>query len=261
MGESDEFVVVGDERILTHDTTYTIKSLSPTPGKEATTTSVGMIDTLTFHIPKSSFVPPKGPEDPKKPMSPETKALLSWLIPLVACLFLALIVLIVVLVIVYQRKKKNTQRSQKEMEEQGRDSVDPKMEIIHTDGMSHSASDSSSDRIPSDGHSQAGIKSQTEAGWAEVMACSGGFGISTAPMTDTLYSVLHKEHREIGKRGIGIQIVNGLKQVVATRGWSDVLTRLSSHWILIDGSGHVQLKLQMNASEAEQEATRAQMSQ
>ncbi|KAK2948757.1 hypothetical protein BLNAU_16292 [Blattamonas nauphoetae] len=88
----------------------------------------------------------------------------------------------------------------------------------------------------------------------EVMACSGGFEISSAPMTNTLYSMLHKEHREIGKRGVGVQIVNGLKQVVANRGWSDVLTRLSSHWILIDTSGNVQLKLQMNASEAEQEA-------
>ncbi|KAK2951498.1 hypothetical protein BLNAU_13520 [Blattamonas nauphoetae] len=57
---------------------------------------------------------------------------------------------------------------------------------------------------------------------------------------------------------IVIQIVNGLKAVVAHRGWSDVLTRLSSHWILIDAAGNVQLKLQMNASEAELEIAQAQ---
>ncbi|KAK2959557.1 hypothetical protein BLNAU_5335 [Blattamonas nauphoetae] len=56
--ETEGFVVVGDDRILTHDTTYQIKSLSPTPGTESTTTPVGMSDPITFHIPKSSFVPP-----------------------------------------------------------------------------------------------------------------------------------------------------------------------------------------------------------
>ncbi|KAK2947529.1 hypothetical protein BLNAU_17549 [Blattamonas nauphoetae] len=56
--ETEGFVVVGDDRILTHDTTYQIKSLSPTPGTESTTTPVGMSDPISFHIRKSSFVPP-----------------------------------------------------------------------------------------------------------------------------------------------------------------------------------------------------------
>ncbi|KAK2963063.1 hypothetical protein BLNAU_2086 [Blattamonas nauphoetae] len=71
MGESDEFVVVGDDRLLAHDTTYTIKSLSPTPGTEDVTTPVGMNKTITFHIPKSSYVPPEEPTDPEDPTTPE----------------------------------------------------------------------------------------------------------------------------------------------------------------------------------------------
>ncbi|KAK2955123.1 hypothetical protein BLNAU_9852 [Blattamonas nauphoetae] len=90
----------------------------------------------------------------------------------------------------------------------------------------------------------------------EVMVCSGNFGVSTVRMNQTLYSILHEEGRAIGKREIGIQVVNGLKEVVAHRGWSDVLTHLSSHWILLDSAGTVQLKLDMNTSEAEQEAAR-----
>ncbi|KAK2951528.1 hypothetical protein BLNAU_13550 [Blattamonas nauphoetae] len=258
-GESDKFVVVGDKRLLTHDTSYTIKSLSPTPGTESTTTPVCMIDTITFHIPQS-------PYNPNKSMSPETKALLSWLIPLVSCLLLALIVLVIVLVLLRRRYKKS-QVPVKEMEEQDHVQVEDKMEVVagdntdqvlHSDGMSHSAFDSSSN-LPNANHSREGFKSQTEAEWVEVMSCNGGFEISSAPMTNTLYSVLHKEHRDVGKRVIGLQIVNGLKQVVANRGWSDVLTRLSSHWILIDECGNVQLKLQMNASEAEHEKALTQM--
>ncbi|KAK2955327.1 hypothetical protein BLNAU_9718 [Blattamonas nauphoetae] len=131
--------------------------------------------------------------------------------------------------------------------------------VIHSDGMSHSAFDSSSDHLPTINQLGNEGNAETEGEWVEVMTCSGRFEISKARMDETLYSVLHKEHREIGKRGIGMQIVNGLKQVVANRPASDFLTRLSSHWILIDTSGSVQLKLEMTASEAEQEAAFAHM--
>ncbi|KAK2955756.1 hypothetical protein BLNAU_9292 [Blattamonas nauphoetae] len=259
-GESPKFIVVGNDRLLTHDTTYTIKSIVQTP--DTNTPFVFMNKTVTFNIPKSSYVPP---EDPKKTLSPETKALLSWLIPLVACLLLALVVMIVVFVLVYRRKK--SEPAQKEMEAQDEVRVEDKMDVveeeytnrvIETDGLGHSGAESSDVGSTRLNGSRGGLEGGGKE-WVEVMACSGGFEISSAPMTNTLYSVLHKEHREIGKRGVGIQIVNGLKQIVAHRGWSDVLTRLSSHWILIDGSGNVQLKLQMSASEAEQEAAHAQM--
>ncbi|KAK2955785.1 hypothetical protein BLNAU_9321 [Blattamonas nauphoetae] len=56
-GESSKFIVVGDERLLTHDTTYTIKSIVATPGTDSP--FVFMNDTITFHIPKLLYVPPK----------------------------------------------------------------------------------------------------------------------------------------------------------------------------------------------------------
>ncbi|KAK2959864.1 hypothetical protein BLNAU_5061 [Blattamonas nauphoetae] len=89
--ETDEFVVVGDDRILTHDTTYTIKSILTTPGSESI--PVLMSDAITFHIPQSSYVPPAG--DEKKTLSAEMKKLLSWLIPLIASVCVALIAIIV----------------------------------------------------------------------------------------------------------------------------------------------------------------------
>ncbi|KAK2955373.1 hypothetical protein BLNAU_9601 [Blattamonas nauphoetae] len=258
-GESKTIRVVGDDRVLTHDTTYTIKSLSPTVGSE-TATTVWMNKMVSFHIPQSSY------SAGNKALSPKTKALLSWLIPVVVSVCVALLVTIVVIVLLRRRYQKS-QVPAKEMEEPDQVQVEDKMDnvesgctnqLVHSDGMSHSAFGSSSNYLPTVGHLQDGMKSQTEAEWAEVMTCGGGFEISAAPITNTLYSVLHKERREIEKRGVGVQIVNGLKQVVARRGRSDVLTHLSSHWILLDSAGNVQLKLQMNASEAEQEAARAQ---
>ncbi|KAK2943469.1 hypothetical protein BLNAU_21605 [Blattamonas nauphoetae] len=222
--------------------------------------------TITVPVVGTSLTGESDKMNPKKTLSPETKALLSWLIPLVACLLLALIVLIVVFVLVYRRKKKS-EPAQSQMEEQDEVRVEDKMEameeeytnrVIETDGLGHSGAESSDVGSTRLNGSRGGLEGRGKE-WVEVMACSGGFEITSAPMTNTLYSVLHTEHREIGKRGVGIQIVNGLKHVVAHRGWSDVLTRLSSHWILIDGCGNVQLKLQMNESEAEMEAVQFQM--
>ncbi|KAK2950966.1 hypothetical protein BLNAU_14044 [Blattamonas nauphoetae] len=272
-GESQKFRVVGEDRVLTHDTTYTIKSLVPTEGSK-TATAVWMNKTVSFTIPESLYVPPKEPEDPepedpngKKSLSAETKALLSWLIPLVVCLLLAVLILIVVIVLLRRRHQKS-QVPAKEMDDQVQLHAEDKIEVIdggstnlviRTDGMSHSAFDSSSDRLPNGNNTREGPNSRTEAELAEVMACTGAFEISETPMTNTLYSLLHKERREIEKRAVGMQIMNGLKHIVATRGWSDVLTRLSSHWILIDTAGNVKLKLQMNTSEAELEAAQTRI--
>ncbi|KAK2963060.1 hypothetical protein BLNAU_2083 [Blattamonas nauphoetae] len=266
-GATKEFKVIGDGKLLTHDTTYTIKSIVPTAESEAL--FVWMNETIRFHIPKSSYVPPEEPEDPKKSMSSEMKKLLSWLLPLVGCLLVALVLAIIIIVLLRRRQKKNAEPIPKEMEAQEpldvekteEFGVDCSVGVIRTDENDQSAFGSSNNHPTRMNRSEGmmGTVSRKEGELVEVMACSGDFGISTARMDSTLYNVLHKEHRELGKRATGIQIVNGLKHVVAHRGWSDVLTRLSSHWILIDASGNVRLKLQMNASEAEQEAAQTQV--
>ncbi|KAK2947802.1 hypothetical protein BLNAU_17222 [Blattamonas nauphoetae] len=277
-GATKEFKVIGDGKLLTHDTTYTIKSIVRIPEEDSP--FVRMNETITFHIPKSPIGPseepepsdPTDPEEPtepepddpkdKKALSPEMKSLMSWLIPLVACLLIALVVVVVILQ-VNRKKRKNAELALKEMEVQEplevekveEFGVDCSDRVIRTDGNEHSAfhsqQEDSSGNIETNQQKKSG---EAEIEWVEVMACHGDFAISAVPMTNTLYSMLHKEHKEIGKRVMGMQIVNGLKHVVSDRGWSDVLTRMSSHWILIDGSGNVQLKLSMTSEEAKQEA-------
>ncbi|KAK2959775.1 hypothetical protein BLNAU_5264 [Blattamonas nauphoetae] len=110
-GESSKFVVVGKDRELTHDTTYTIKSIVAT--SETDSPFVLMKEKITFRIPKSPS------EENKGKMPPETKKLLSWLIPLVACVLVALIVAIVVV-----RRRHQTKGSETEKEMEGKEALD-----------------------------------------------------------------------------------------------------------------------------------------
>ncbi|KAK2963056.1 hypothetical protein BLNAU_2079 [Blattamonas nauphoetae] len=256
-GATKEFKVIGKGKLLTHNTTYTIKSIDPTPNTDSPT-DVRMNDTITFHIPQS-------PSNEKSQLPPETKKLLSWLIPLSACLLVALILAIIIIVLLRRQQKKHAELTQKDVEDVDQVELDEKMDVfgddptkngLNSDGRGHSTFGSSSVLPPTvnplgqEGKSM----SMTKDGLVEVMACSGGFEGSVVGNYTTLYDVLHKEKREVGKRALGLQIVNGLKAVLGNRPGSDVVTRLSSHWILIDTFGNVQLKLQMDPSEAEHEA-------
>ncbi|KAK2959777.1 hypothetical protein BLNAU_5266 [Blattamonas nauphoetae] len=134
-GESAKLVVVGKDRVLTHDTTYAIKSIVGTPETESP--FVLMKEKITFRIPKSPS------EENKGKMPPETKKLLSWLIPLVACVLVALIVAIVVVIIVVRRRHQ-TKGSDTEKEMEGKEALDESNErevgvdcsdgVIGTDG-------------------------------------------------------------------------------------------------------------------------------
>ncbi|KAK2943536.1 hypothetical protein BLNAU_21553 [Blattamonas nauphoetae] len=261
-GVSNKFVVVGEDRLLTHDSTYTIKSITQSPGTESP--FVWMNDTITFHIPKSSFTP-------KKSMSPEMKTLLSWLIPLIASL-LVVVIVVIVLIVLLRRRRVKSQTEQKEMEEQTDERLDEKIEVetvapdntnavIHAEAISHSNFRPDNSLLPTEQERHQVSKSDALGDLVEVMKCSGDFVVSTARMDTTLYSLIHTQKKEIGSRTIGVQIVNGLKHVVAHRGWSDVLTQLSPHWILLDSAGNVHLKLEMNSTEAEQAALLAQKQQ
>ncbi|KAK2945571.1 hypothetical protein BLNAU_19528 [Blattamonas nauphoetae] len=268
IGGSSGFVVVGEDRLLTHDTNYTIKSITPSPDTESP--FVWMNETVSYHIPPFLNVPPQDPEEPKsdddkKAMSKEMKRLLSWLIPLVASLLVALIV-VIVLVVLLRRRLAKSQANLKELEEQEPVELEKVEEVgvdcsnpaIHAEGMTHSNFRPDNSVFPTEVGQPQSSKADALGELVEVMKCSGDFAFSTTRMNTTLYSVIHTQKKDIGKRTIGVQIVNGLKQVVARRGRSDVLTQLSSHWILLDSAGNVHLKLELTSTEAEQAALLAQ---
>ncbi|KAK2959481.1 hypothetical protein BLNAU_5530 [Blattamonas nauphoetae] len=59
VGESENFVVAGTNKVLSNDANYTIKSISPETEPEADSTAiVWMNDTIKFHVPKLPDIPP-----------------------------------------------------------------------------------------------------------------------------------------------------------------------------------------------------------
>ncbi|KAK2951691.1 hypothetical protein BLNAU_13430 [Blattamonas nauphoetae] len=81
----------------------------------------------------------------------------------------------------------------------------------------------------------------------EVLKCEGDPAVVRVDARKTLYSALHVEHKnDLPKMEIRRQLVAGLDRLIQHNPFSDVLTQLSSHWILLDSSGAVCLKLDQN---------------
>ncbi|KAK2953245.1 hypothetical protein BLNAU_11871 [Blattamonas nauphoetae] len=84
----------------------------------------------------------------------------------------------------------------------------------------------------------------------EVLKCEGEPAVVRVDARKTLFSALHVEHRnDLPKMAIRRQLVAGLERLVQHNPFSDLLTQLSSHWILLDSSGAVCLKLDQNLNE------------
>ncbi|KAK2959047.1 hypothetical protein BLNAU_6063 [Blattamonas nauphoetae] len=81
----------------------------------------------------------------------------------------------------------------------------------------------------------------------EVMMCSGEFPIVTVDPRNTLFHRLHVEkQQDLSKREIGVQLVNGLTQLIKEYPQSDFITRFSPHWILLDFNQNVSLRIGNN---------------
>ncbi|KAK2950840.1 hypothetical protein BLNAU_14258 [Blattamonas nauphoetae] len=80
--------------------------------------------------------------------------------------------------------------------------------------------------------------------FVEVLVCSGGFSVGRAESGRTLYRELHSGGTlEWDRRKVEREIVSGLVCVSERMKGADVLTQLSSHWVLFDGNGRVCLRL------------------
>ncbi|KAK2953266.1 hypothetical protein BLNAU_11729 [Blattamonas nauphoetae] len=251
-GETEEFVVVGDERVLTDYTTYTIKSLVATPGSSST--PVVMNDPVSFHIPKSSFVPPLEPENPeKKALSKEMKKLLSWLIPLVASLLIVLIA-VIVLVLLLRRRLVKSQANLKEMENMNTvdqpQLEDEKVEIV-TDNqigvmsVQPCASSESKSETKQKEEPEPSDEMTDFVNLEEVLPCCGDMKTTVCVSKNrTLFNALHSENRwDVRERQAQLQLVRGLKGVLKKDRKAAILRALTSHNILFDSNQNVCLKL------------------
>ncbi|KAK2959472.1 hypothetical protein BLNAU_5521 [Blattamonas nauphoetae] len=200
---------------------------------------------------------------------------LPWLIPVIVCSVLLLLVLFIVVVVLICRRKKqaassNTDKTFTEQELAEEDVV--KMEVEAT--MAHSTENVIGEKSDEDGrfglmqhhpsptieHANVTAKEGNKMGTqVEAMKCHGDFGTVLVNDANTLYNTLHKEHTNLGpKKGlIQRQIVMGLQKIAEQHTFLNVAAKISSHWIMLDATTSVFLKIDSQHCHLDQNPTNA----
>ncbi|KAK2960261.1 hypothetical protein BLNAU_4814 [Blattamonas nauphoetae] len=187
----------------------------------------------------------------------------SIVIPIVCSVILILVFLIVVLVLICRRQQKKKEEKPKEMSELDEIQIELKEGELENNSTIKPILDTSnmtllpnSFNMISNGVAQDQPQfssfQQTFVEQVEVLKCEGEPAVTHVDASHTLYSALHVEKRsDLPKMEIRRQLVAGLERIVQYNPFSDVLTQLSSHWILFDSSGSVCLKLDQNLNETD----------
>ncbi|KAK2942453.1 hypothetical protein BLNAU_22643 [Blattamonas nauphoetae] len=247
IGTSHEIVVVGKDRVLTHNTTYKVLSLRKSPNNTADDVPIEIVEGLSFTIPLSSF-----PD--KKTLSPEMKTLLSWLIPLVCVLVLCLIVSIVVIVIVHKRKKATEARMKEMAEQDPPDSIEVKVEevketagvqqisqLVEQNAFIHTESGKTllTDQDKTD-------REQTLGEPMDVMMCGEKCEVTVIGATTTLYEKLHKDGTGFDKRAVQKALVKGVGALVELNTETAALRQMSPHSVFVDKQNRVFIQLRFD---------------
>ncbi|KAK2955964.1 hypothetical protein BLNAU_9124 [Blattamonas nauphoetae] len=188
----------------------------------------------------------------------------SVIVPIVCSVVLLLLLLIVVLVLVCRRqqkkKKEEKPKAMSELDECQIEVKDEDMDLNSTIQPLFNTSDvtlhPSSLNMISNGidqdQPQFSSFRQPFIEQVEALKYEGELAVVRVPANRSLYSALHVEKRsDLPKMEIRRQLVAGLNRLVQHNPFSDVLTQLSSHWILIDSAGSVCLKLDQNLNETD----------
>ncbi|KAK2943754.1 hypothetical protein BLNAU_21324 [Blattamonas nauphoetae] len=188
----------------------------------------------------------------------------SIVVPIVCSVVLLLFLLIVVLVLICRRQqKKKKEEKPKAMSELDECQVEVKEEELENNSTIRPVLDTTnvtlhpnsfnmiSNGVAQD-QQQFSSFGQSFIEHVEVLKCEGEPAVVRVPANRTLYSALHVEKRsDLPKVEIRRQLVAGLNRLVQHNPFSDVLTQLSSHWVLVDSSGSVFLKLDQNLNETD----------
>ncbi|KAK2953578.1 hypothetical protein BLNAU_11442 [Blattamonas nauphoetae] len=178
---------------------------------------------------------------------------LPWLIPLIVSL-VVLLLLALFIVICCRRRKTRNQQNSSEMNEQHEIQVeDEKMEVVddirenlHAIDQVESVTKCSPDdtnRV----HNRSNFPSlPIQETLVEALVCSEKMEVSVVREVDTLYNALHVNERKrtFAKRAFQKQLALGLTTLAGSNKPSDVLTKLSSHWVMFDAQGNACLKSQ-----------------
>ncbi|KAK2952661.1 hypothetical protein BLNAU_12310 [Blattamonas nauphoetae] len=185
----------------------------------------------------------------------EMKKTLPWLIPLIVVLSLLLIVGIILFVLCRRRKQKlPTNMSEMQPQEP---IEDEKIEVFSEDTVTHAKNSAAStihshDRDLHDARtlnhnettSCVGIVQFNE--FVEALTCAGKMEMAVVRKQDTLYARLHTEQgRKVAltKESVRRQLLRGIQKIWETDKHAPILTKLSSHVVMVDFASNVFLNI------------------
>ncbi|KAK2944994.1 hypothetical protein BLNAU_20071 [Blattamonas nauphoetae] len=191
----------------------------------------------------------------------------SIVVPIVAVIIAALFLIIILIVLCRRRKtKKEAAQASHELDMADEADVEMKNELVEPDdtvkplfGASKDRSQQSSLLMVSDdnGHDMTGQKIDATGfvpvQYVSAIGCNGENGEISVDSRNTLYHRLHVEKKkDLSKRTIALQIVKGLERMAKERPSSEIFSKLSPHWIIMDFTDNVFLRVESQLQQQSQ---------
>ncbi|KAK2964739.1 hypothetical protein BLNAU_39 [Blattamonas nauphoetae] len=180
-------------------------------------------------------------------------------VPIACAAIFALLVILIILLVLRRRNKKKQETVEKrelddapafqdEMKYEVLDHLTTARPLIHasTEGAPQNqsmlaVSHANSHELNSTSGAQQRTQIQNQI---TAMQCEGDNAEVIVNRADTLYRALHVEKKlDLNKAVVRRQLISGLEKVVKEHPNSELITRLSPHWILLDQCGTVCLKI------------------
>ncbi|KAK2950887.1 hypothetical protein BLNAU_14189 [Blattamonas nauphoetae] len=176
---------------------------------------------------------------------------LPWLIPLIIVVCAAIIVVIVVLVLRLRKKNKKPNGMSEMDQTDAVEAEDEKIEVMDgTQEGVHAGNQLGTEvEVRTADTERKGDSEQSSIpptfNVIEALRCGDKLEMTVVREIDTLYNALHSDkRRNIVKRVVQRQLAMGLVKVADANLNPDILTKLSSHWVMFDKTGCVCLKTQ-----------------
>ncbi|KAK2944725.1 hypothetical protein BLNAU_20361 [Blattamonas nauphoetae] len=170
----------------------------------------------------------------------------SIVVPIVAVIIVAVLLIIIIALLCRRRKiQKEAEQASQELDvaeagdvvkEDGEGQDDTIKPIFGSTGMSNNSMLMvSEDKQHGEHVHTLGTASMMSLKQVDALKCDGEPGIVSVDPRHTLYHHLHVEKaRVVDKRKMGVRIVTGLERMIADHPSSELLSKLSPHWIILD---------------------------
>ncbi|KAK2951250.1 hypothetical protein BLNAU_13866 [Blattamonas nauphoetae] len=185
---------------------------------------------------------------------------ISIVIPIVCTLMIVLIVFLIIVGVLCRRRKmkKEAEQASQELNLPEEGEILVKYELAEPDetvkpffGTSKDHSKQSSLLMVNDDNEQICTPRQADAAFLDpvqyvsAIACEGENGVFPVDPRNTLYHRLHVEKKkDLSKKMIALRILKGLERMVKERPSSEIFSKLSPHWIIMDYTNNVFLRIE-----------------